>query len=246
MPKIVAIIQARMGSTRLHGKVMKDLFGKSVLSHDIERIKQATTIDEIVIATTLSKEDDVIALQAIEDGVRVYRGSEDNVLSRYYEASIESEADVVVRITSDCPLIDPNIIDEVINFYLKNDYDLVTNAGLYIENRTYPRGLDLEVFSISILKDAYKNAKKDYHLEHVTPYIYEKSKNIFFCKNIHDESKHRWTLDTEEDFALIKAIYCNLYKGKHDFYIDDILNLFDKNPELFKLNSNVEQKKVGQ
>ncbi|WP_262429762.1 glycosyltransferase family protein [Paratissierella segnis] len=243
MPKVVAIIQARMGSSRLHGKVMKDLFGKPVLSHDIERIKQASAIDEIVVATTLSDEDDIIVRQAFKDGVKIYRGSENNVLSRYYQAGMEFSADVVVRITSDCPLIDPNIADEVINFYLNNDYDLVTNAGLYVENRTYPRGLDLEVFSIKSLKEAYENAKKDYQLEHVTPYIYENSDKIFYYKNSKDESKHRWTLDTEEDFELIKAIYGDLYKGVHNFYLDDILNLFNKKPELFYINSHIEQKK---
>lgn len=244
MSKIVAIIQARMGSTRLQGKVMKDLCGKPVLSHDIERIKQANTIDEIVIATTLSEIDDIIVRQSIKDGVKVYRGSEDNVLSRYYEASIEYKADVIVRITSDCPLIDPHIIDEVINFYLQNEYDLVTNAGIFSENRTYPRGLDVEVFSFKMLKEAFNKANREYHLEHVTPYIYENSNNIYYYKNNEDKSNHRWTLDTDEDFELIQAIFHDLYEGTHNFYFNEILDLFDRKPKLFNINNHVEQKKI--
>lgn len=244
MSRVVAIIQARMGSTRLQGKVMKNICGRSVLSHEIERIKQANTIDEIVIATTLSESDNIIVEESIKEGVRVYRGSEDNVLSRYYEASLEYKADTIVRITSDCPLIDPHIIDEVIGFYLENNYDLVTNAGLYQENRTYPRGLDLEVFSFRILKEAFEKASKDYHFEHVTPYIYENSENIYYYKNKFDFSKHRWTLDTEEDFTLINEIYNDLYEGSHNFYFKNILDLFDLKPNLFGINSHIVQKKV--
>lgn len=244
MKKVVAIIQARMGSTRLQGKVMKDLCGRTVLAHDIERVRQSEYIDEIVIATTKSKEDDVILREALDNGTKVYRGSENDVLSRYYEAAKENGADVIVRITSDCPLIDPFVADEVIKVYLKGKFDLVTNAGVYPENRTYPRGLDVEVFSFDILKKAFQEAKETYQREHVTPFIYENSKNICYYKNDTDYSKHRWTLDTEEDYALIEKIYYNLYKGKHDFYLEDIIKLFDNIPELFEINKNVQQKNL--
>ncbi len=244
MGKIVAIIQARMGSTRLPGKVMKDLCGKTVLAHDIERVKQSKFIQEIVIATTTSQEDDRIVKEALNNGVKVYRGSEEDVLSRYYEAAVENNGDIVVRITSDCPLIDPFVIDSMIHCYVENDYDLVTNAGSDLTQRTYPRGLDVEVFSFGILKEAYENAEKAYQREHVTPYIYENSKNIFYYKNDVDYSKYRWTLDTEEDFELIKEIYAELYRGRHNFYFEDILCLFTRKPELFEINKNVEQKKV--
>lgn len=240
MKKVVAIIQARMGSTRLPGKVMKDLCGKTVLAHDIERVRQSKYIDEIVIATTKFKEDDIILREALENGAKVYRGSEDDVLRRYYEAAKENKADVIVRITSDCPLIDPFIVDEVLN----SNYDLVTNAGVYPENRTYPRGLDVEVFSFDILKKSFQEAKEMYQREHVTPFIYENSKNIYYYKNNIDYSKYRWTLDTEEDYKLIEIIYKNLYKGKHDFYVEDISKLFDDMPELFEINKNVQQKKL--
>ena len=241
MKKVVAIIQARMGSTRLPGKVMKDLCGKTVLAHDIERVRQSKYIDEIVIATTKFKEDDIILKEVSKNGAKVYRGSENDVLSRYYEAAKENKADVIVRITSDCPLIDPFIVDEVLN----SNYDLVTNAGVYPENRTYPRGLDVEVFSFDILKKAFQEAKEMYQREHVTPFIYENSKNIYYYKNDIDFSKYRWTLDTEEDYKLIEIIYKKLYKGEHNFYFNDILKLFDDIPELFEINKNVRQKRIN-
>lgn len=244
MRKVVAIIQARMGSTRLPGKVMKDLCGKTVLSHDIERISQSKLINEIVIATTTSEVDNIIVEEALFNNVKAYRGSEEDVLSRYYGAAIENGGDVVVRITSDCPLIDPFVVDEVIDCFLKNRYDLVTNAGLDLSQRTYPRGLDVEVFSMDILKQAHDKAKKLYQREHVTPYIYENSTKIYYYKNSADYSKHRWTLDTNEDFNLINEIYKELYRGKHDFYFKEIIALFDRRPELFEINEHVKQKLV--
>lgn len=244
MQKIVAIIQARMGSTRLEGKVMKSLCGKTVLSHDIERIKQSKLINEIVIATTEYDRDNIIVNESLKNGVKVYRGSEEDVLSRYYEAAIEYNADIIVRITSDCPLIDPFVIDDVIEHYLESDYDLVTNGGLDLSMRTYPRGLDVEVFSFKMLKEANGYASRKYEREHVTPYIYENSKKIYYYKNKTDESKYRWTLDTDEDLELIEAIYDNLYQGKHDFYFSEILDLFTRKPELFDINKYVEQKSL--
>ena len=173
--KIGAIIQARMGSTRLSGKVMKELEGKTVLEHVIERVKQSKMIEEIIIATTVHGRDDVIESEALRCGVKAFRGSEDDVLSRYYYAAKENEIDVIVRITSDCPLIDWKIIDKVISKFMENEYDIVTNAGLELEQRTFPRGLDLEVFSFSVLSNAFNNATEKYQREHVSPYIYETS-----------------------------------------------------------------------
>lgn len=244
-PKIVAIIQARMGSSRLPNKVMKQLCGKSVISHDIERVKQSKLINQIVIATTTSKKDDILVKEALSNNVNVYRGSEEDVLSRYYEAALENKADIVVRITSDCPLIDPFIVDNVIKCYLQDKYDLVTNSGNELNQRTFPRGLDLEVFSFESLEDAYKNARKQYQREHVTPYIYENSKKIYIYKNKIDFSKYRWTLDTEEDYELIRSIYEELYKGKHNFYFDDILVLFNEKPNLYNINKHIEQKPLN-
>ncbi|QXM05176.1 cytidylyltransferase domain-containing protein [Crassaminicella indica] len=244
MRKVVAIIQARMGSTRLSGKVMKDLFGKTVLDHVITRVKQSEYIDEIVIATTTLKRDNIIVEEAKKCGVKYFRGSEDDVLSRYYYAAKENNADIVVRITSDCPLIDPIVVDEIVKFYIENDYEIVSNAGVDLSQRTYPRGLDTEVFSFEVLENAFKNAKEKYQREHVTPYIYENSKKIYYYKNDIDYSKYRWTLDTKEDFELIREIYKYFYRGEHDFYSDQILNLMKKEPELVKINENIEQKKI--
>lgn len=242
--KVVAIIQARTGSYRLPKKIMRILCGKTILAHDIERIKQSKNINEIIIATTINEEDDIIVKEAKINGVKVYRGSEEDVLDRYYNAALENNADVIVRITSDCPLIDPYITEEIIDFYLNQSYDLVTNSGDDLSKRTYPRGLDVEVFSFDVLEKAHLNSDRYYQREHVTPYIYENSKNIYYYKNNENYSKHRWTIDTEEDFELIKAIYEELYKGKHDFYFKEILNLFDIKPQLFDINKHVEQKKL--
>lgn len=242
--KIAAIIQARMGSTRLSGKVMKDIKGRTVLSHVIERVRQSKLIDEIIIATTIHERDNVIENEAIKCSAKVYRGSEEDVLSRYYLAAKENNIDIIVRITSDCPVIDSNVIDEIVNFYLKKKYDIVTNAGSDISQRTFPRGLDTEVFSFEVLEDAFNNGKEKYHREHVTPYIYENSNKIHYFKNDINYSMYRWTLDTEEDFELISEIYNRLYKGTHDFYLQDIVEVFKQEPKLFTINAHIEQKKI--
>ncbi|MFZ5987159.1 MAG: cytidylyltransferase domain-containing protein [Bacillota bacterium] len=238
------IIQTRMGSTRLPGKVMLDICGKPVIQHVIERIRQSKELDEIIIATTTLRQDDIIADEAQRNGVRCFRGSEDDVLSRYYFAAKENDLDVVVRVTSDCPLIDPLVTGDIVKFYKDNNYDIVTNACPDLTKRTYPRGLDTEVFSFRILEDAFNNARQKYQREHVTPYIYENSKNIHYYKNNTDYSEYRWTLDTKEDFELISTIYRCLYKGSHDFYYQDILNLIKAYPEIASINEAVEQKKI--
>lgn len=242
--KTAAIIQARMGSTRLPGKVMKDLNGKPVLWHVIERVKQAENIDQIIIATTTAKRDKIIFEKAKEWGVKAYQGSEEDVLARYYEAANKYDVDIVVRITSDCPLIDPYVTDEIVEYYNINDYTLVTNAGSDLNNRTYPRGLDTEVFSFEALEKAYNNADEKYQREHVTPYIYENYADIFYYKNNEDLSNYRITLDTKEDFKLIKAIYDQLYQGKHNFYFFEIIIFLDNNKKLLKINENIHQKEV--
>lgn len=242
--KVGAIIQARMGSTRLPEKVMKNLEGKTVLEHVIERVKQSEAIDEIIIATTTSERDSVIVSESLKCGVKVFRGSEDDVLERYYYAAEANNLDIIVRITSDCPLIDPKVLDEIIKYYIENDYEIITNAGNDLDNRTYPRGLDIEIFSLELLKAAFNNAKEKYQREHVTPYMYETTENKFFYKNTINYSEYRWTLDTEEDFELIKAIYSELYKGVHDFYLNEVVNLIKKRPNLKKINSHIEQKKL--
>lgn len=242
--KTTAIIQARMGSSRLPGKILINLMGKTILQHVIERVLQVKSIQEVIIATTTLEQDNVVIDEALKCGVDYFRGSVDDVLSRYYFAAKKSRTDIVVRITSDCPLIDPIVTENIINFYKeKMVFDLVTNAGSE-SNRTFPRGLDTEVFSFDTLEKAYKKADKQYQREHVTPYIYENSPKIYFYKNIHDYSQYRLTLDTKDDFELIKTIYENLYKNEHNFYLPQIIELFDRKPELIDINKHVEQKKL--
>lgn len=242
--KIAVIMQARMGSTRLNGKVMKVLEGKTILAHDIERLRLSKEIDEIIVATTTNKSDDIIELESIVNGVKVFRGSENDVLSRYYHAAKENNLDIIIRITSDCPLIDPYILDEMIRFFNKNSYDYISNQSAVITERTFPRGLDTEIFTFNKLEEAYNNAKKEYQREHVTPYIYENTQNRYHYKSEKNYSKYRWTLDTIEDWNLISKIYDNLYKGKHDFFLEDIVKLMEDKPELEKINNMVEQKKT--
>lgn len=242
--KVVAIIQARMGSTRLPGKVMKEILGKPVILWDLDRISVSKLIDEIVVAIPYGKENDVIVdtIKEYNDKIVTTRGSEDDVMDRYYQAAVQTNADVVVRITSDCPLIDPVVIDNVIKQFLDNDCDYCSNSL----TRTYPCGLDTEVFSFKALEEAWNEATKDYEREHVTPYIIENPDKfkLFNVANDVDLSYLRWTLDTKDDFELISAVYKRIYPKKQLFLMDDILELLDKEMELIDINKHIEQKQV--
>lgn len=243
MAKTVAIIQARMGSTRLPGKVLKDLCGKPVLVHVIERVRQMQTVDDIVIATTTLAQDDIIAGLCDTLSVHCFRGSEADVLSRYYLAAREHRADHVVRITSDCPLYDPVIGDLVVGFYHEHEYDIVSNAGALDSKRTCPPGLDTEVFSFRVLEEAFQLAAETYQREHVTPFMYEQAANRVYHFNCPEDYSHfRWTLDTGADLCLIESIYGELFRGRHDFYMADIVALMSRQPDLGKINSHISQK----
>ena len=246
--KTVAIIQARMGSTRLPGKVIKTLCGKTVLEHVIERVKGCRLLDEVVIATTVSPADDAIVKEAERCGVKWFRGSEEDVLERYYLAAKEYEAEVVVRVTSDCPLFDPTVLTEMLD-YFNSERSQGLNID-YLSNtltRSYPRGLDAEVFTFSALERAFLDAVQPYEREHVTPYIYQHPELFSLHGQTSDEdhSAHRWTLDTEEDFRLIEEIYFALYKENKFFTMEHILELLKQRPELARINVHVEQKKLG-
>lgn len=242
--RVVCIMQARVGSTRLPGKVLKKICGKTVLEHDIERLKKVKNIDEIIIATTVEKADEAIVNEADRLTIKSFRGSENDVLSRYYYAAKESKADVIVRITSDCPLLDSEVTEEVINFYLNNysHYDYVSNTL----DRTYPRGFDTEVFSFKLLEEAFLNAKEIFQREHVTPFIWDNNHNyrVYQYKDRFDNSSLRLTLDTEEDLELIIRVYKALYKDNSYFGLKEILKLFNERPELIEINKGVEQKKL--
>jgi len=233
---IAVITQARVGSTRLPGKIMKKILGKTVLMHDLDRIKEMRSINKIIVATTDLEEDNIIAktVREYDESVGIFRGSKDDVLDRYYKASKAFNADVIVRITSDCPLIDPKISDLVVKTFLKNDCDYCCNTL----PRTFPHGLDTEVFSFEALERAWKEAHTPYEREHVTPYIRE-NPNKFKRVNVENEmdfSYLRWTLDYPEDFEFITEIYKRLYPKKRIFYMDDVLNVVNNEPWLIKIN----------
>jgi spore coat polysaccharide biosynthesis protein SpsF len=236
-----------MGSTRLPGKVMKKIKGKTILFYIVERLRKSKLIDIIVIATSTNQIDNVIFEEAERLNVDCFRGSEDDVLLRYYNAAQKYTAENVIRITGDCPLIDPKLIDEIIGFYLENnDLDLITNAGPITEKRTFPRGLDVEVFSYDALKMAYENAKDDYQREHVTPYIYENSDKLkiyyYTAEGKLNRPDIRITLDTTEDFKFISKIIENF--KNINFSSEEIVDFLEKNPDLLKINQHVKQKKI--
>jgi spore coat polysaccharide biosynthesis protein SpsF len=237
--KIVAIIQARMGSTRLPGKVLMDLGGETVLARVLGRLQRAIMIEEIVVATTDSAADDAIIRECERLEVSCFRGSEHDVLDRYYQAARMFAAEVVVRITSDCPVIDPDLVDETIRAFQLQRGDYCSNSF----RRTYPRGLDTEVFTMNALEQAWHHAYKPYEREHVTPYLYEHPElfRLVSHQGQVDHSQYRWTLDTEEDLELLRAIYAR-FGNKDDFRWGEIVRRMEREPELAELNSHVIQK----
>lgn len=244
MKRVACIIQARTGSSRLPGKVLKLLENKPMLWHVIERVKQAETIDKIIIATTDSTTDDAIAKLAQEQGIICFRGSEMDVLSRYIGAAHLVDAEIIIRITSDCPLIDPGLIDRVVKFFSQHDYDYVSpksSIGLM-------RGLDTEVFSLQSLIKAGQLAQEVCYREHVTLYIYRHPETfkIGHFTDVENISFPQWRLcvDEEADFRLIQTIYQRLYTPGKIIHIDDVIELFKQEPEIPELNKHVLQKKV--
>ena len=241
----VVIIQTRMSSTRLPGKVLYPLNKRPVLEHVVNRVKQAKLVDDVVVATTDLTADDIIVQWTEALGIKYYRGSESNVLERYYQAALASNAKTVIRITSDCPLIDPKLIDLMVEFYRQNNFRMVTNSGPYDDKRTYPRGLDIEILDFELLKEAHYDAKEDYEREHVTPYVYKNfNENIYHFLNSRDMSNYRWTLDTIEDFKFIQKVY--EYFGSEISFADteNILSFLESNNEIREINQNIQQKKV--
>jgi spore coat polysaccharide biosynthesis protein SpsF len=238
--RIGIITQARMTSTRLPGKILKEIKNKKLLQYHIERLQE--TKFDIVIATTTNKEDDFVCEYAIQNNIKYYRGSENNVLERFYKAAIEFNFDTIIRVTSDCPLIDPHLIRNSTEKYLK-----LNNPNLYMSNcieRTFARGFDFEIFSFSLLEDAYKNAKDESDLEHVTPYIWKNKsgKTEFYHVKQPVSNNFRITVDTPEDFELIKQLI-EKYNAETLPYTE-IEKLLNAHPELVELNKDIEQKKV--
>jgi len=233
---ILAILQARMTSTRLPGKVMRPLLGKPMLARQIERIKRAKLIDRISIATSEHVSDDCIATLATETGLSCYRGALDDVLDRFYRAARNFTPLHVVRLTGDCPLADPDLIDRVIEHHIRGNYDYTSNT---IEP-TFPDGLDIEVFTFSALAAAWRNAKTPSAREHVTLHIYSNPERfrIGSYKSQNDLSKLRWTVDEAVDFDLVQLIYQSLYPTKPAFTTNDIIELLDQRPGLKIMNTD--------
>lgn len=238
---VVAIIQARIGSTRLPGKVLVDLGGRPMLARVVRRTQRAARVDQVVVATSTDPADEPIVALCHELGVASFRGSREDVLDRYYQAALAYPADIVVRVTSDCPLIDPEVIDRVVAAFMDLEPDYASNTIC----RTYPRGLDTEAVSFEALRRAWREALLPYQRIHVTPYFYQNPEifAIFPVIQGEDLSEGRWTVDTPEDLAFLRAIYARL--GPDDaFSWQDVWRLLRKEPELAALNQHVCQKQL--
>lgn len=234
--KVVAIVQARMSSSRLPGKVLLPLAGKPVLAHVIERLQSCKSLDDLVLATSIEHEDDAIEQWCNANRVHCFRGSLNDVLDRYYQAAIHYKADVIVRITADCPLIDPDIVDEVIEGFLSGNFDAFSLAG------EFPDGLDCQVFAYSAIEQAWREAKLPSEREHVGPYI-EKSHPEKFkiggLEKFKRLSHHRWTLDESRDYEFLQAVFERLYKEGVLFRTSEILALMEGEPDLMQINSGI-------
>jgi spore coat polysaccharide biosynthesis protein SpsF len=241
---ILAILQARVGSSRLHGKVLKEVLGKPLIQYEIERIKRSKKIDKLVLATSDREEDKQLTSVAGNSEIESFPGSENDVLDRYYQCARLYNPDAVVRLTGDMPIHDPDVIDKVITIYEQNQVDYVSNTY----ETSYPDGLDTEVMEMSALEMAYKEATLPSEREHVTPYIYNNAnsygKRLFkmlVVKNGVDFSHLRWTIDEEADFLLIKEIIKELYPSNPCFTWMDVISLLAKRPELLNINNKIER-----
>ena len=234
---IAAIIQARTMSTRLPNKILLPINDKPILYHFIERVRDAQKLDDIIVATSTKKSDDIIEKFCIDNEIKCFRGSEEDVLSRYHEAAKKFSVDIIVRLTSDTPLLDPKVIDKVITKYQETKYDFVSN--FFPLPRTYPDGYNIEVFSSKILEIVNQEAEKPSDREHVTTYITMQPKKfkIYRVDSEKNLSNYRLNLDYKEDFELIKAVFEGLKDNK--FKLEDIINWLDNHPEILKLNSGI-------
>ena len=227
---ILAILQARMSSSRLPNKVLLPILGRPMLARQIERVKRSMLIDRLLIATSAAAEDAAIERLCAEMRVDCYRGSLDDVLDRFYRAALPYKPAYVVRLTGDCPLADPELIDAVIRFCVDGGYDYVSNAL----QPTFPDGLDSEVLRFACLAEAWREARLPSEREHVTPFIYNNPGRfrIGSYTNEVDYSHLRWTVDETEDFSLVEKIYAALYPGNPRFSSAEILAFIERNPEI--------------
>lgn len=234
---VLCIVQARVSSSRLPGKVLKPILGKPMILHELERLRRSKRIDKIVLATSQDKSDDALAGLVVNSVIEVYRGSLEDVLDRYYQCARQYQPEHVVRITGDCPVIDWRIVDEVIEKHLQegNDYTVTTER--------FPDGLDTEVFRFADLERAWKEAHLPSEREHVTQY-FRKHGDIFKLGQVDCKQNleaMRWTVDEPRDFEFIEQIYGHLYPSNIDFSMQDILQLLGKKPELLAINQGIQR-----
>lgn len=237
---IVIIVQARMSSSRLPGKVILPVLGKSLLFRMIERLQMISHKATIVIATSDEMADDIIEQEAVQINIPCYRGSLNNLLDRHYQVAKQFNAATVLKIPSDCPLIDPRIIDEALDFYFTNpgEYDYVSN----LHPATFPDGNDVEIMTMDCIETTWREASRPLELEHTTPYIWENPEkfrigNVAWQTGKDYSMSHRFTIDYEADYQFIKRVFEELYPGKPDFSCDDILNLLSHKPEIYNINA---------
>jgi spore coat polysaccharide biosynthesis protein SpsF len=241
---LTAIIQARLGSTRFPGKILAEICGKPLIWHVVERLRWSKNIREIVLATTDNKGDDDLFGWAQDNQIKVFRGSEDDVLARYYYAACESNASVILRVTADDPFKDPDIIDNVYDLFQSKKLDFAYNNN----PPTFPEGLDTEIFSFSAIRKAFNESADPYEREHVTQYFYRNPElfrqfNFSFSQDL---SHLRWTIDNPEDFQMVTEIYNSLYKEGEIFKFQDILQLITVKPYLSEINKNVSRSAMYQ
>lgn len=237
MAPVVAIVQARMGSTRLPEKVMKEVCGKPLIAHVVERLGESRKIDRIVIATTRDASDDAIVEWCDENDMDFFRGSTDDVLARYYHAAKDFGANTIVRITSDCPMIDPVLVDAAIERFSTGMFDHVSIDS------SFPDGLDAEVFSFFALKYAQREARLASEREHVTPHIWKNPQKfrLSAITSPEDLSYHRWTVDDERDLEFVRRVFAALYPWRGVFHSGDVLRFLKENPEVSLINAGTER-----
>lgn len=232
--RIVGIIQARMGSTRLPGKVLRPILGRPMLVWEVERLKRSRLLGTLVVATSTNSEDDAVVSVMQQTGVPVFRGDEDNVLDRFYKAAKEAGADVAVRLTGDCPLHDSAVVDEVVGRYT------ITGVDYTKQPENYPEGLDTEAFSFTVLEEAWKEAQLPSEREHVTLYIRNHPERFAldtaWTNGNLKYSHHHWSVDTEEDYHFVSRVYEELYDANTEFGWHDVVALLDRRPELCDIN----------
>ena len=244
--KIVAIIQARMTSSRLPGKVLKEIVGIPMIAHVINRVTKAKLVDQTIIATTDDPADNLIEEYCNERGISCFRGHPFDVLDRYYQAALKFQANTIVRITADCPLMDADLIDQIILSFLEMEVDFAANRLPPPWKRSFPIGLDIEVVRFAALEKAWKNATLPFEREHVLPYLYDEP-NRFKILLMHHEPDYgikRWTVDTPQDLDLVERIF-NHFSPQIDFSWLDVIKFFAENPELETINTEISAKNVN-